>query len=914
MAQELNIEQKLADLLDTRDFYPETLGKDGRPADAAEAKTFTFDYVSGSSKNYGTMVIVLANDNEMMIMYGDNLGKTMEDPDDRDEFFEFQQQLMELANRNRWDGTLMDISKLKRVQAGIAAIKEGLFEGYYGNRRTSYSGEPTEARLVINHNRVLGENDKRYRYVESLFIETADSERYKLVFTNLAGGRAMLEHVRQGGKPYDIRGCHINEMVTEMKVLSRFNRASQGRVVEGVTQEITTQAHSYYQSLRESVKRMSTPRGYSSYFESWHPAEIGEQEELVENIKTMFIEQTLDSRIEEALPLLARIQQQGNAMKEADIFESWINTLAEGTWNLPETPEQLQKLKEMMSKELIVGPDATNATEQLYDLVGDDELFDRLDELAERDPRANAWNDTKVMARLQELGIDTTGQEPAGVEPDGTEPGIQPQQPVAPTNDMPQEPAMAPVSEADDIATFESLNAMRKAAGLPVVESRNAEGSEYIDELVGKILALEKPGMSTDSDNDDFYKAVYDELIEIGMTPKAARYKINYDEDFISDVASAYHNFMKHPEGNEGMLDEVDFDSLNQMASHAVNVLGQGGAGTAAAATGAALGGLVGKGIEKTANYFQKKKQDKAYDNLKKQAANESSCNMTMEGEYCPEHGLMECGSMYEGWKSELAGGTLGGVGGTVAGSALGALATGSPIGAAIGGVVGGAAGGTAGQMAGRELTKEEQLNEIAPLLAAGARAVIPLLSKVGPALGRMASGAGKAGAEVAGKTAAGIGRGTADVAKSAAQSAAQNAGQIGVGVGAYQAITDVADKMVGGVGEVYRDVGKAAGAIAQSVGDAIDEKTIVELGMAAVKYSIPIGIILAVLYGGKKLIDQVMDEGLVGGAIGTALGGPVGGMIGSAMIGEPNSSEVKESTLLQGQEDLNALKRLLGK
>jgi hypothetical protein len=528
---------------------------------------------------------------------------------------------------------------------------------------------------------MLGENDKRYRYVESLFIETADRERFKLAFTNLAGGRAMLEHVRQGGKPYDIRGSHINEMVTEMKVLSRFNRASQGRVVEGVTQEITEQAHTYYQSLRESMKRMGTPRGYAHYFESWHPAEIGEQEELVENIKTMFIEQTLDTRIEEALPLLARIQQQGNAMKEADIFESWINTLAEGTWNLPETPEQLQKLKEMMSKELVVGPDATNATEQLYDLVGDDELFDRLGELAERDPRANAWNDTKVMARLQELGIDTTGQEPAGVEPDGTEPGIQPEQPVAPTQDMPEEPPMAPISEADDIATFESINAMRKAAGLPVVESRNAEGSEYIDELVGKVLALEKPGMSTDRDNDDFYKAVYDELVEIGMTPKAARYKINYDEDFISDVASAYHHFTSHPEVKEGaavdaymagkspalahfadqldkshevkegscnmttegeycpehglmecgsmsemgtvagsmapvmgedQLAEFDIDALNQMASHPM-------AGTLAAAGGAAIGATVGKGIEKTVNYFQKKKQDKAYDNLRQQ-------------------------------------------------------------------------------------------------------------------------------------------------------------------------------------------------------------------------------------------------------------------------------------------------------
>jgi hypothetical protein len=260
-----------------------------------------------------------------------------------------------------------------------------------------------------------------------------------------------------------------------------------------------------------------------------------------------------------------------------------------------------------------------------------------------------------------------------------------------------------------------------------------------------------------------------------------------------------------------------------------------------------------------------------------------------------------------EGWKGELAGGTLGGVSGTVAGSALGALA-GGPVGAAIGGVVGGAAGGTAGQMAGRELTKEEQLNEVAPLLAAGARAIMPLLAKVGPKLGQMASGAGKAGAEVAGKTATGIGRGTVDVAKSAAGSAAQNAGQIGVGVGAYQAITDVADKMVGGVGEVYRDVGKAAGAIAQSVGDAIDGKTIAELASAAVKYSIPIGIILAVLYGGKKLIDQVMSEGADDSEMGA-----LGKMVGSVT---PNPSDFAQGfkKTFEGQDDLDTIRRLLKK
>ena len=55
----------------------------------------------------------------------------------------------------------------------------------------------------------------------------------------------------------------------------------------------------------------------------------------------------------------------------------------------------------------------------LGDIVGDDILNDRLESLP---PDANAWNDTEIMARLKELGIDTSPQEPAGVLPDGTEP------------------------------------------------------------------------------------------------------------------------------------------------------------------------------------------------------------------------------------------------------------------------------------------------------------------------------------------------------------------------------------------------------------------------------------------------------------------------------------------------------------
>ena len=452
MATQNNIEQQLMDLLVTKNFQPEMKDKNGQDArDTADAKLLTFDYVGASGKNYGTMVIVLDQDNDLKIMYGDNLGRTMVG-DDKDEFFDFIVQVNQIANRNRWTHTVTDLSKLKYVQQGLAAIQEGLFEGYYGTRKISYTGEPTEARLMIKHNHVLGENDKRYRYVESLYIETVDSERFKLGFKNLAGGRAMLEHVRQGGKPYDVRGNHITEMVGEIAVLSRFNRASAGRVMEGVTAELITEAQHYYKSLREDIKRMGNSRGYAKYFESWHPAVIAEQEGLVEDIKTMFIEQTLDARIEAALPVLARLQQ-GKAMKEAEIFENWANQVVEGTWAMPETPEAKDKLATLLMSELPVGPDATNATEQLYDVFGDDELFDNLAELAREDADADAR--PVIIARMEELGMEV---------PDITG-SAQDDQAAAPAPDEMAPDAMAPVSEGDNLATFEAGGCNMTAEG-----------------------------------------------------------------------------------------------------------------------------------------------------------------------------------------------------------------------------------------------------------------------------------------------------------------------------------------------------------------------------------------------------------------------------------------------------------------
>ncbi len=634
MAKE-NLAQDLSDFLATKNFEVKYTNEQGRDSSPEQAKVFAFDWISPvSGKNYGTAVIVLGEENELQLYFGDNLGKSMSNPEDKDSWFAFMKQIKDFATRhNIGTFTPLDINRLKHTMAGMAAIKEGLFEGYYGTRKTSYMGEATEARLVIRHNRMIGENDKRYRYVESLFIETQDGERFKLPFTKLAGGRAMLEHVRQGGNPYDVRGQHIKAMVQEMNVLARFNRASHSRIFEGQTQQLVEAAREYYAGLQDSLKSMATGRGYQQYFESWTPADIGDGDALVEDIKQLFVEQTIDARIEAAAPILARLQQ-GAKMKEVAVFENWINRLAEGTWALPDTPESQTKLNNLMKQELIVGPDATNATENLYDVVGDDELFDILSDLARKDPRANIWDDSDVQARLAELGIQTpqsTEAEPADVARDQAP--AQQGADKGPLEEVSVDLAKRARDKAEYFVDMDYDDMRDRPYGYS--EKQRSKFQKYIDR--------KEPRAPGDRDWDPPQQGVTEGrmLDESGETLQHILNRFKHEvqqfeqgEDLDTDLYHALYDYYSDAgampygiaKGRTGDPFEWVTDRLDQE-------LGTGNYAPRMAEAdpmdtfemgvmGPAMGGqMVGVGEA-------------------------SGCNMTTEGEYCPEHGLSECGTM----------------------------------------------------------------------------------------------------------------------------------------------------------------------------------------------------------------------------------------------------------------------------
>lgn len=574
--------QQLNDLLVTRNFDPEALdARTGKPPldaqgapDPENADMFTFDWVADSGKNYGTVVCLLGADNNFEVYFGDNLGRGMEF-DDKADWYQFLDQLRNFAKRNLLRYDLQNLRRLKYTMAGMAAIKEGLFEGYYGNKKISYAGEPTQARLMIKHNRTLGENDARFRYVESLFIETAEGEVFKMPFKKLAGGRAMLEHVRHGGTPYDARGQHIVEMVEQINVLSQFRRAHQGRVFEGAAGELVAETTEYLNRLRHNLKAVSNDRGYTQYFESWSPADVSESDLIVEDLKSLFVETRIDPRIEQALPMLARIQKEAQAMKEAEIFESWANRIVEGTWALPETPEQQDELKMLMSQPLVAGADGMNATEQLYGLVGDDELFDIIGDIAV-DPDANIWDDERVQNRLEELGVYMV---------------------------TPAEPTQA--AETPPVAESGPYDLPGKDYDRPGDVKRKQPSGEH------------NPYPYSPEEDDDYFREIFRKKREAAKQQGMAEGNM---DGKVADIKRQIAELEAEQEKNE--FGSYAYDTVDGELQYLYAKLDK-------AEKGVAEG-----------------------DNLA--TFEEAQCNQTMEGEYCPEHGLAECGN-YGMYESELA-------------------------------------------------------------------------------------------------------------------------------------------------------------------------------------------------------------------------------------------------------------------
>ena len=83
--------------------------------------------------------------------------------------------------------------------------------------------------------------------------------------------------------------------------------------------------------------------------------------------------------------------------------------LSEGTWAVPDSPKAKAELKKLMSKPIKLGKEGDDATDLMYSLIGDDELFDDLYVAGKKNPNGDARPIIKkAMKRLgikEEVGL-----------------------------------------------------------------------------------------------------------------------------------------------------------------------------------------------------------------------------------------------------------------------------------------------------------------------------------------------------------------------------------------------------------------------------------------------------------------------------------------------------------------------------
>jgi hypothetical protein len=423
--------------------------------------------------------------------------------------------------------------------------------------------------------------------------------------------------------------------VEEINLLSRFRRANHGQIFEGDTGQLVEETNTYYENLQRVIKGLGASNGYTNYFESWQPAEITEQDVVIEGLKNLFVTQSIDSRIEAALPLLARIQQQGQAMKEANIFEAWANRLVEGTWSVPDTPEKQEQLIELMQKELPVGADATNATEELYDLLGDDVLFDQLHNLADRN--ANADCRELVFLRMQELSdhpdvaevvnrldvdADYAMNPPDATNPEDVEQGV-----AEGSKDGYTQESDPPGTTQPSYPEYnDDLSAILKHAGVQVNENVTLdENGNTFQHILNTFKRDVKDFKATGELTDALYDVLYDYYFDdMPYGTKKARDGDPYE--WIGDRFGADLGIEGHGFNSPGIPDE-DYGLERESAMDYTSEEGYGLNPTPAAMEDDATHNVDGGMSNPLLDLLQ----------------DDSTCNMTEAGEMCPVHGIQEC-------------------------------------------------------------------------------------------------------------------------------------------------------------------------------------------------------------------------------------------------------------------------------
>ena len=406
-----NISSELFDKIRTR-FDNVRLGDEKSKAttDPEQARFFNFDYAVDGHK-IGNITISLIDGQSLKLYYGRDIvdeikqldaetgGETPDGVSNEQKWYNFLRSVRQFAKRNLLTFDTRDITKsnleIKDVKQqaksddSLGTEEMNVTEGkMFGTRRSSYQ-ECGPVRIIVRHSGEVDEavRGARSRHIESIFLETHLGERFLCPIKSLHIARALAQHLSQGGDMADEVGGRIQLIGEEMDAMRHFVREVKRRQFEDTeTDDMARAAVRRYDELKSQLKHLAGRRGYADYTQNGHADESLQDDIDVDALRERFVKKVYNDKFDAALPYVYKAymkqKQEGLESPMGNQFEDWANEVVEGTWHLPNDEQDTQSLDDLMAKPLEAGDNGENAAGALYDIIGDDALFDKLADVA----------------------------------------------------------------------------------------------------------------------------------------------------------------------------------------------------------------------------------------------------------------------------------------------------------------------------------------------------------------------------------------------------------------------------------------------------------------------------------------------------------------------------------------------------
>ena len=461
----------------------------------SQARFFEFDYIK-DGVSLGSITIKLSEKDGMTVMYSNDIAE--DQPQTLvNEWYKFLRSLREFAGKRLLKFNTRDIVKSNLDKRDYNFLAKNSGEGQMnesklrGTNRTSFQ-DVGEAKIIVRHSQNVNYDNPAGRtlHIESIFIENANGERFLYPHKHLNGARALAQHVAHGGTPYDDIGQHVIGLSEELSKLRFFKGyvSRQDQISEAMG-SVTDKVIERIDQVKKEIHQLQSSAHYNSFVESFTRSETQQiPEDTVNDWVDKLTVRNFNEALKDVFPYIYKLVGENDSVKEIDAddllgedteekcddchkpiddcecddhdhdddgkkirefaeFEYALESIVSEGEGIASTDEEVQnaaieKLNDLLSQNLNVGVDGTNAKLSLKDVIDDNEFIKMLDD-APAETNLNAlikgWVETNHEELLDKLTFPAEGEAAAPA------PAEAPPEAAAPA--APAAPAETPVAE-----------------------------------------------------------------------------------------------------------------------------------------------------------------------------------------------------------------------------------------------------------------------------------------------------------------------------------------------------------------------------------------------------------------------------------------------------------------------------------